>query len=140
MIRYTFGIVGFRKSMFTFKEKNPKGCIMYFRDENNEELFYSQWNNDIQKFNSFKSKSGYIFSVNMYRVIFVEPVYRLLTFDDVERKHCTKEQVGKVDRDDSGNLLPLSEYILYATSDKVLRDRISKEFIETNSTILSQYL
>lgn len=133
-------MVGSRKSMFTFVEMNPKGGIMYFRDENNEELFYSQWNHDIQKFNSFKSKSGYIFSVNKYRVIFEEPVYRLLTHDDMERKKCTKEQVGTVYRDADGNLMPFTEYVLYATSDKVFRDRIYKEFIETNSKNLAQHL
>lgn len=133
-------MVGLRKSMFTFVEMNPKGGIMYFRDENNEELFYSQWNHDIQKFVFYKRSSGDIISVKTYRVIFTEPVYRLLTFDDFERNKCTKGQVGKVDRDADGNLLPLTEYVLYATGENVLRDRISKEFIEANSKILNQYL
>lgn len=140
MKTYRFSLIDRRKSIFTYKEYTPKSGLLYFHDQYNNELLYAQWTHNEQRIIEYKRISGTIWDVNKYRVIFDNPVYRILTYDDRDRGLCTDDMVDKVQRDENGELCPITEYEMYASSDKILEDRISKEFIETDSKILSQHL
>ena len=46
------------------------------------------------------------------------PVYHILTWDDVEKKTCTREHVGEIQRDKFGNPIRFSQIVVYCNIDK----------------------
>ena len=71
-------------------------------------------------------------------------VYHILTWDDVDRGICTRENLDEVQRDDEGKPIPFNQIVVFANLDNLKRFTINevldKEYIEINSPIVQNYL
>jgi len=71
-------------------------------------------------------------------------VYHILTWDDVDRGICTRENLNEVQRNNEGKPISFNQIVVFANLDNINRftvnEVLDKEYIEVNSPIVQNYL
>lgn len=73
-------------------------------------------------------------------------VYHILTWDDVDRKKCVRDNIGEVERNQEGTPIAYNQIVIFANIDgRCTRslnvdDILSKEYIEVNSPYVQNAL